>query len=153
MITKLKSWLEGSFNTSLDDNDELQLDLATAVLYCEVIRADHDLDEQEQALMQSMLSSQFQLSAQQAHDLVKSSGDEAKHAADLVSFTRLINDRCNGEQKSLILENLWRLAYADNHLDPHEEHIIRRIADLLYLPHSQFIQAKLKAQQANEDKG
>ncbi|GGD67966.1 tellurite resistance TerB family protein [Lacimicrobium alkaliphilum] len=153
MITKLKSWLEDNLNSRPDDENELQLDLATAVLYCEVIRADHDLDEQEQALMQSMLMSQFQLCESQAKELIHSSGDEAKHAADLVSFTRLVNARCEAEQKNLILENLWQLAYADDHLDPHEEHIIRRIADLLYLPHSQFIQAKLRAQQANDEKG
>lgn len=147
MITKLKQWLQDSLTTPPDSDAALQLDLATAVLYCEVIRADHKLDQQEQDLMQDMLVSQFQLSAGQAHELIHRSGDEARHAADLVSFTRLVNERCDAQQKNLILENLWQLAYADEHLDPHEEHMIRRIADLLYLPHSQFIQAKLKAQQ------
>ncbi|ALS98958.1 TerB family tellurite resistance protein [Lacimicrobium alkaliphilum] len=147
MITKLKSWLQDNLKQQPENDNALELDLATAVLYCEVIRADNELDKQEQDLMQSMLVSQFQISEQQARELIHSSGDEAKHAADLVSFTRLVNERCDAQQKNLILENLWQLAYADDHLDPHEEHIIRRIADLLYLPHSQFIQAKLKVQE------
>lgn len=146
MINKLKSWLQDNLKQQPENDNALELDLATAVLYCEVIRADNELDQQEQDLMHSMLVSQFQISEQQARELIHCSGDEAKHAADLVSFTRLVNERCDAQQKNLILENLWQLAYADDHLDPHEEHIIRRIADLLYLPHSQFIQAKLKAQ-------
>lgn len=151
MITKLKSWLQDNLKQQPENDNTLQLDLATAVLYCEVIRADQELDKQEQDLMHSMLVSQFQLSDEQATELVHSSGDEARHAADLVSFTRLVNARCDAQQKNLILENLWQLAYADDHLDPHEEHIIRRIADLLYLPHSQFIQAKLKAQKHSDN--
>ncbi|WP_088329155.1 TerB family tellurite resistance protein [Lacimicrobium sp. SS2-24] len=150
MITKLKTWLKENLEQPAQNEQSLQLDLATAVLYCEVIRADHSLDEQEKSLMQSMLMRQFQLSEAEAQTLLEDSGDEARHAADLVSFTRLVNERCDAREKNLILENLWQLAYADDHLDPHEEHIIRRIADLLYLPHSHFIQAKLKAQQARE---
>lgn len=147
MITKLKGWLQDNLKQRPVNDNELALDLATAVLYCEVIRADHKLDKQEQELMQDLLVSQFQISHQQARELVNRSGHKTRHAADMVSFTRLVNERCDVQQKNLILENLWQLAYADDHLDPHEEHIIRRIADLLYLPHSQFIQAKLKAQQ------
>jgi uncharacterized tellurite resistance protein B-like protein len=40
---------------------------------------------------------------------------------------------------------MWRVAFADGHLDKHEEGIIRRVADLLHLRHSEFMQCKLLA--------
>ena len=37
---------------------------------------------------------------------------------------------------------LWKIAYADGELAAIEEHIIRKIADLLYLRQSEYIQTK-----------
>lgn len=146
MLKEFKHWLQETLVVPRDSSSALQLDLATAVLFMEVIRADHRLDPQEKALMQRLLQSEFNLGAEDAQALLQTSRRQAEQAPDLVSFTRVLNQQCGAEQKVRIMQNLWQLAYADGHLDSHEEHIIRRIADLLYIPHSQFIQAKLKAQ-------
>ena len=44
-----------------------------------------------------------------------------------------------------MVELLWRVAYADGDLDKYEEHLVRRIADLIHVPHSVFIRMKHKA--------
>ncbi|GAB3032608.1 tellurite resistance TerB family protein [Bowmanella dokdonensis] len=147
MIARFRRWVQDNLAQPEQSQSQLQLDLATAVLYCEVVRADNELGETELALMQDLLTAQFSLSEQQAKSLLESSSEQVEHAADLVSFTRLIHEQCTHDEKIRIVEHLWQLAYADDHLDPHEEHMIRRIADLLYLSHGQFIQAKLKAQE------
>lgn len=145
MIRKVKRWLQDRLEPQ-SKTSALGTDVATAVLYVEVARADSQFDDSETLFLTELLQKEFSLSEPQALALVKDSRQQAEQAADLVSFTRLLNERYNPTQKAQILENLWQLAYADGHLDSHEEHIIRRIADLLYIPHSQFIQAKLKAQ-------
>ncbi|GGO75009.1 tellurite resistance TerB family protein [Bowmanella pacifica] len=146
MLKQFKHWLQETLVVTRDSGIQLQLDLATAVLYMEVIRADQQLDPQERKLMQDLLQSEFNLGHSDIQALLQTSEQQAEQAPDLVSFTRVLNQQCGAEQKARIMENLWQLAYADGRLDSHEEHIIRRIADLLYIPHSQFIQAKLKAQ-------
>jgi uncharacterized tellurite resistance protein B-like protein len=40
---------------------------------------------------------------------------------------------------------LWQLAYADQTIDKFEEHLIRKLAELLHVPHKHFIQAKHSA--------
>ena len=43
---------------------------------------------------------------------------------------------------------MWEVAFSDNVINAYEEHLIRRVADLIYLPHVQFIEAKHIAKQA-----
>ena len=38
------------------------------------------------------------------------------------------------------------VAYADGHVDKYEEHYLRKLGNLLYVPHSVFIQTKLEVQ-------
>ncbi|HCL10941.1 MAG TPA: hypothetical protein DHW66_01840, partial [Alteromonas sp.] len=64
----------------------------------------------------------------------------------LVQFTKALNEGMSAELKERVMRGLWQVAYADATLSPDEEHIIRKIADLLYIPHSRFIKAKLAAQ-------
>ena len=62
----------------------------------------------------------------------------------MYEFTRLINDHYSYEQKTGLVENLWRLAFADENLDKYEEGLIRRVADLIHVSHGDFIKTKLK---------
>ena len=54
------------------------------------------------------------------------------------------------EEKVRVLEYLWQIAYADNVLDKYEEHAIRKVADLLYLSHADFITAKQRVLQGRD---
>ena len=64
----------------------------------------------------------------------------------LHQFTKLIHDNYSLEEKKEIIYLLWLVAYSDEDLDMYEESMIRKISDLLYIPHQDFIQAKLRAQ-------
>ena len=46
-----------------------------------------------------------------------------------------------------IIENMWVVAMADGHLDAHEEHLMRKIADLLYVGHADYVGAKQRARE------
>lgn len=123
------------------------VELATAALLSEIIRADNNTDQRELEAYKSLLASHFSLSDSALSVLVKAGQDTAEDAVDLAQFTQAINQQCNNEEKQAILKGLWEVAYADKQIAPLEEHIIRRIADLLYLSHSQFIKAKLSVTQ------
>ena len=75
--------------------------------------------------------------------LCQLSQSQADNAADYQQFTRVINDIYGLKEKRAVLDSLWTVAYADHELSPDEEYTIRKIADLLYIPHNQFIQSKL----------
>lgn len=121
------------------------LELATATLLVEVARLDGETTAEERAAVLDAVRGQFHLSEDEAHDLFELAEAEAREATDYYQFTSLIRERYAQEERQQIVELLWRAAYADAHLSAHEQHLVRKIADLLYVPHSAYIAAKMRA--------
>ena len=119
--------------------------LAAAALLIEVARADARQDADEDAAMQALLQRSLGLAESEARELLAQANDHVDHATSLYQFTRLVNDHYAPQERSELVANLWRVAYADTQLDKYEEHLIRRVAELLYVPHSEFIRTKLLA--------
>jgi uncharacterized tellurite resistance protein B-like protein len=120
--------------------------LAAATLLVEVVTADEQIDAQErQALLQG-IRSQFSLDAAEADELLALAEEQGRYAVDLHQFTSLLNKHFTPQQKLQLIEQLWRAAYADAVLHKHEEHLIRKIADLIYVPHSSMLAAKHRVQ-------
>lgn len=116
--------------------------LATAALLVEMARADYDVKQEERLSVTAAIQKAFGLSATETDELVRLAELEAEHATSLYEFTSLINTHFSAEQKRRVVELLWRVAFADGHLDKYEEHLVRKVADLIYVPHRTFIQAK-----------
>lgn len=122
--------------------DRHGLQLATAALLFEMLRADHQEHPQERRTLEQALREHFELGEDELRDLAELADREVSHAVSLYPFTGLINEHFSAEQKVRVVEMLWRVAYADGSLDPYEEALVRKISDLLYVPHRDFIQAK-----------
>jgi len=118
------------------------LPLATATLLVEIARADHQIDQRERDTIETLLHEQFALSSKLCRELIAHAEQESEHSVSLYPYTRLINDHFDIDEKQQIIEQLWRVAYADGHKDDHEEHLIRKIASLIYLPHRSFVAAR-----------
>lgn len=122
------------------------VEMATAALMYEVVHADASVDTLEEDKVRGLLREHFSIDSAALDALTQAGAENAREAVDLVQFTRVLNDHYTAEQRTDILQKLWTVAFADQNLDKHEEHIIRRIADLMHIPHSLFIQSKLNAQ-------
>ena len=126
----------------------LRTDLACAALLIEVINSDQKLEEQETEAFLAVLKENLDISNEDIDELVELAQTQAKEATSLYEFTRLINDDYDYKQKIGLIENMWRIAFSDNNLDKYEDHLIRKISDLIYVSHSDFIKAKLKVRDA-----
>jgi uncharacterized tellurite resistance protein B-like protein len=93
----------------------------------------------------------FGLGAGEAATLIDLAEAEAREATDYYQFTSLINRHFSQEQRQRVVELMWRVAYADAELSAHEQHVVRKVADLLYVPHAAYIAAKLRARDAAGD--
>ena len=123
------------------------LELATATLVAEVARLDGGIAEAERAAVLEAIRGHFKLGEEEARALVDLAEAEAREATDYYQFTSLIRERYSQDQRQQIVEILWRAAYADARISSHEQHVVRKVADLLYVPHAAYIAAKLRAQQ------
>jgi uncharacterized tellurite resistance protein B-like protein len=120
------------------------LQLAAAALLLEVSRADFKMHDEELRAVTDALGTNFAFGQEDANDLLKVALAQNEDAVSLHPFVRLINDHFTVEQKRQIVEATWRVAFADRRLDKYEEAQIRKIADLLYVPHKDFIMTKLR---------
>ncbi len=127
---------------------ETRVDAAVAILLMEVARADFDVADDELEVIRRTLIDDFAMTADAADDLVRHAAAEVDDSTGLFPFVRVLNEQLDPERKRQVVETLWRVAYADAGKHHLEESIIRQIADLLYIPHSEFIRARLRAEES-----
>ncbi len=133
------------------DTREHALRLAAAALMFEIVRADASVQPEERTVMRASLQSTFDLSAKETDDLARLAEEQSKSASSLYEFTSLVDAGLDPSQKKRIVELLWLVAFADGRKDTHEEHLVRRIAGLLHVPHPDFIDAKRRARAHSTD--
>ncbi len=156
MILKIKQFFEQYIiETDSINEDELehQLQLACAALMIEILYADYSVDENELSTLRRALQDNFNLNKEEAENLIQLAEEERAQATDYYQFTSLINEFYTQQKKRELVTRLWQMAYADHKVHKLEEHLVRRLADLLHVPHSAFIQSKHRAASQPGGKG
>jgi uncharacterized tellurite resistance protein B-like protein len=147
MLENIKLFFEKNFAPSeAGKSNDHKLKLATASLFIEMMFQDHKVTDDEKHTVQKVLQENFDLSVSETKELYVLAEQEVKGATDYHQFTKLIAKHFDQSQKIKIIEYLWMIAYSDYDLDKHEEHMVRRISDLIYVPHKEFLQAKHRVQ-------
>ncbi len=144
----LKDWitryLPGGAGGPTAEAAAIGSNLAVAALLLEVLLADYDVAPAERQQVMTSVSALLGLGAEAAQALVEEAERHIDKSHDLYQFTSQINRTCSEAEKVRLLEALWRVAIADLTVHKYEEHLIRRVADLLHVPHSGYIAAKLR---------
>lgn len=147
MLKTIKQFFEQNISLETEVDIEHRLKLATAALMIEIMNQDGETKDEEIGAVKQALQTKFELTKTEIDELFTLATEEARQSVDLYQFTSLIRKHFSSEKKIKTIEYLWTVAYADNHLDAHEEHLIRRIADLLYVTHQDFMKTKHKVQE------
>ena len=126
------------------DPDRLSF-LAATALMIELSRADNSIDKQEIEAIISIATDTFNLSNEEANNLLSEAEIKNSEATSLYEFTETINQNFDKEQKYNLIKNIWLVAYADKTIDAHEDYLVRKVADLIYVSHADFIKAKHEA--------
>lgn len=145
MLLKIKNWL----NANTEKTEDVSSHQAIALLLFEAATSDYNLDESETEALKSALQEGVDVDANEAEALFEWAKQRSMQSTSLYPFTRTINESLSFEEKIRLMVSLWKIAFADGRVDKYEEHYLRHIADLLYISHSEFIGAKLKAEQAS----
>ncbi|TXS92694.1 TerB family tellurite resistance protein [Parahaliea maris] len=148
MIRALKALFETPPQESAEALEH-RLRLAAAALLVETARADFGEDARERAAMASLLERALGLEPAEVQSLLAQAAQHANEATSLYEFTRQINDHFSPERKQRLIEAMWLVAWADGSIDKYEEALIRQVAELTYVPHGDYIRAKLSAQAAS----
>lgn len=140
MLRKLKE-LFSSFDSEHPPS-ERDIQLASAALLVEISTADQSLDACEEQTIIEAIRKTYALDETDIAALLQEAKAASANAPSLYDFTRVINEHCSEEEKYKLVRECWRVAFADGYLDKYEDHRIRKIADLIYLPHSLLVKAR-----------
>lgn len=139
---------KSAFDNRTPEETEKLLLLASLALMIETAKSDHEIDPSELDAITKIAQSNRSLLTDDVDSLINEARARVKEATSLYEFTSLINENFKEPQKFLLIQNMWRVAYADGRIDRYEEHIIRKAAELLYVDHARFIEAKLSIAEA-----
>jgi len=136
------------FQKHTDLKEKITPQLAMTVLLIEIMRLDGELKQEEEYYLSQLLQSKFSLDELQTTQLVQLANRKLEESTDYHQFTHALNEQLTIAEKINLLVSLWEMANVDDKVDALEEHVIRKLADLLHLRHSEFIQAKNLALQS-----
>lgn len=139
----------GGDATPLDREHRLRL--ASAALMIELCKSDQEISDDETRALTDILRSRYELEPARIEELMRLAEQEAREATSLYQFTSLLNESCSYEEKTRLIKNLWEVAFADGKLDRYEEHLIRKVAELMYVSHGDFIRTKLEVKESLEN--
>lgn len=122
-----------------------ELRLVTAALLLHAMRADHQIQPAEEQAIRSALTAELRLSRQEIEELLAAAQQQVDESVSLYDFTRVINDQFSYERKRRLVELLFRVAFADAVLERHEEYLVRKVANLIYVSHQDFVEARRNA--------
>lgn len=145
MLDAIREFFDRHIGAEARTRPEHGIELATAALLIEVVRSDREITAAERDAVLRAVSGKFGLSLTEAATLAELAEQEVEQATDYFQFTSLVNRHFAQPQKERMIELMWQAAYADGALSAHEQHVIRKVADLLHVPHPAYIAAKLRA--------
>lgn len=148
MIESIKKFFSEKIDTSDNEpeiSSDLSVSIATCALLLEMAHADSEFSESEKDNIMEILQSSYNITAEDAQELIDLSERERSESTDLWQFTNLINKNYSHEEKIKVAETLWHVIYTDGKVDQHEEYLMRKLTYLLDLDHQEMIQAKFKA--------
>ena len=146
MMNKIKDLIT-RFSTKEEITEESSsnlLDNACAALLVEIAFADKDFDETEKTSLKQTLIETYAIDESDIEEIIKDAEETVSESTSLYGYTRVVNDEFEYEDKLSLLKNLWKVAYADGNLDKYEEHLIRKISDLIHISHTDYINIKLE---------
>ena len=143
-IKKLFGTGKGEGEGKSDEGGPNRIMVATAAILLEVANIDEEFSIDERERILAILKSRFNLEDEYVVELVELSDEQRKKTIDLWHFTNIINQTYSSKEKEQIIESIWQVIYADGRLDKYEDHIVHKLSNLLHIPHSRMIQAKLK---------
>ena len=145
MIKRIKDLLSNFSNQEEEIKDDKisSLDKACSALLIEVAYADKIFDESEINSLKESLKETYDIDEQIIDELISEAKKTVDESTSLYEYTRVVNDEFNYSDKLELLSRIWKLAFADGNLDKYEDHLIRKISDLIHISHSDFIKIKL----------
>lgn len=144
MFEKLKKIFETN-NSEINSVDDTLISYLVS-LFVEVSRVDYKIDEKEINFIIEILAKEFNFNL----DLIKEKLNIVRTSERLIGYhpiTKYINENFDINFKKKVVLGLWKIAFINNDLDKYEDHLVRKVSDLLYINHADNMLLRNKAKE------
>lgn len=145
MLNAIRHFFETRVIETLPENPLQSRQVAAAALLVEVMVIDGKVEDAELKALGNTLGPLLNIDSSTVDNLIELSRGQVEEATSLYQFTSQVNQNFDHREKTELVTAMWQVALADGALDKYEENMIRRVAELLHLSHSEFIQCKFAA--------
>jgi len=127
-----------------DIDGAADIERVSAALLVEIARADYQLNDSETVSISNALKQSSSLPDTEIDSIVANALVDADTTISLHEHIRLVNQHFDRANKLMLIEQMWRVAAADGNIDRYEDYTIRKLSELIYVRHGEFIKAKLR---------
>lgn len=145
MLAKLSQFFDQLTKDDSANKQSIDQELAIAALLIEMANSDGRSSERELNVISQLLTKLFGVDKAEVDALIARAKQSSDDAVCLYRYTSVVKE-APVELRNQVILALWKVSYADGVLDPYEEATIRKVADLLYVSHSDYVRNKLEAQ-------
>tara|TARA_B100001559_G_scaffold306616_1_gene298043 strand:- start:369 stop:788 length:420 start_codon:yes stop_codon:yes gene_type:complete len=124
------------------ENTDSNSDFALRLMF-EIAISDGSLDKAELALIKDR-AQEFVDVGSPVSSIVKKIIDETENSTSIYPTIKKINESYSKSEKLKLMTLLWRLVAADKKIDPYEENLYFKIADLIKIKRSEANQIKIE---------
>lgn len=117
--------------------------VATAGVLLDLAYADSSFTIAEESRLVDFLRSHFDLTGQEAQELIEAAEELRTHTIDHWEFTNVVRRNTSFQERLEIVKTMWRMIYSDGSLHQYEGYLVRKLSELLGIEHSVMIDAKL----------
>ncbi|MFN3873884.1 MAG: TerB family tellurite resistance protein [Ignavibacterium sp.] len=148
MLSVLKKFLfeeeqPNHSNQETDKADDKKLQVAACALFIELAKADGKFTDEERSFIIQQMKQCFKIDDEYAKELMELAEQRVKDSVSIYEFTGEINEHFTQEQKEKLIENLWRLVFADEKMHSYEDHLMKKVSLTLNIEHKKLIEKKL----------
>ena len=147
MLDNILKFFEQRFietSSTFHNYNDHDLQIASIALLIEMMYIDDNIADAERTTLIKIVCEKYDLPPNQAEEIMASAEAQLEQTTDYFQYTRMINKCFEPDQKIKLVEYLWQVAFADGRLDAKEEYLVRKVADLLHVPHRDFIRTKIR---------
>ena len=147
MFDHLKKIFSEETEKPSSETKNKKVEIAACALFIEMAKADGEFSDDERSFIISEMKRTFNLDDNYTKDLMILAEQKAKESISLYEFTSIINNSFSQQEKTELIESLWKLIYTDKKLNAYEDQLIKQIGATMNIEHKQLINSKLWVKQ------
>lgn len=147
MLDAIRSLFQREMDPATDHDREPRHDpihLATCALLLEIAHADREYTDAERRHVTGTMRREFGLDPVLIGEIEELAAQERERSVDLWQFTSLLAEHYGPAERAQVVENVWRIVYADGEMTKHEHYLVRKIANLLDVDAATLYAAKMR---------